>query len=66
MGRTRDPFKEIVYIKGIFHERMGPMKERNGKDLTETETIRKRSQKYTELYKKGIMIKITMMVWSHT
>ena len=32
---------------------MGPMKERNGKDLTETETIRKRSQKYTELYKKS-------------
>ena len=53
MGRTRDLFKEIVYIKRTFHARMGLIKERNGKDLTETEKIKDRSQKYTELYKKG-------------
>ena len=60
MGKTRDLFKKIRDIKGIFHARMGTIKDRNGKDLTEKEEIKKRWQKYTrsscigELYKKGL------------
>ena len=38
-------------IKGTFHARMGMIKDRNGKDLTEAEEIKKRWQEYTELYK---------------
>ena len=45
---------------------MGTIKDRNGKDLTEAEDIKKRQREYTELYKKGFMIQITMMVWSLT
>ena len=39
-------------IKGTFHTRMGTITDRNGKDLTEAEDIKKRWQEYTELYKK--------------
>ena len=52
MGKTRDLIKKIGDIKGIFHARMSTIKDRNGKDLTEAEKI-KRWQEYTELYKKG-------------
>ena len=53
MGKTRDVFKKIGGIKGIFHTRMGMIKGRNGKDLTEAEDIKKTWQVYTEeLYKK--------------
>ena len=53
MGRTRDLFKKIGDNKGTFHARMGTIKDRNDKDLTEQ--IKKRWQKYTEeLYKKGL------------
>ena len=53
MGKIRDLFKKIGGIKGTFHERMGTTKDRNGKDLTEAEEIKKRWQEYTEeLYKK--------------
>ena len=48
MGKTRDLFKKIGDIKGTFHERMGIIKDRNGKDLTEAEEIKKRWQEYTE------------------
>ena len=41
-------------IKGTFHARMGRIKDRNGKDVTEAEEIKKRWQEYTELYKKGL------------
>ena len=52
MGKTRDIFKKIRDTKGIFHEKMGTIKDRNGMDLTEAEDIRKRRQEYTEeLYK---------------
>ena len=52
MGKTRDLFKKIGEIKGIFHVRMGKIKDRNGKCLTEAEEIKKRWQEYTkELYK---------------
>ena len=53
MGKTRDLFKKIGDIKGIFHTRMGTIKDRNGKDLTEAEDTKKRWQEYMEeLYKK--------------
>ena len=42
MGKTRDLFKKIGNIKGVFHARMGTIKDRNGKDLTEAEDIKKR------------------------
>ena len=42
MGKTTDLFKKIRDTKGIFHTRMGTLKDRNGKDLTETEEIKKR------------------------
>ena len=54
MGKTRDLFKKIGDIKGIFHARMGMIKGRDGKDLTEEEDIKKRWQEYTELYKKDL------------
>ena len=55
MGKTRDLFKKIGGNKGTFHARMSTIKDRNGKDLTEAEEIKKRWQEYTEkLYKKGL------------
>ena len=55
MGKTRDFFKKIRDTKGIFHAKMGTIKDRNGMDLTEAETIKKRWQEYTEeLYKKDL------------
>ena len=42
MGKTRDPFKKIRDTKGIFHAKMGSIKDRNGMDLTEAEDIKKR------------------------
>ena len=52
MGKTRDLFKKLGDTKGTFHAKMSPIKNRNGKDLTEAEEI-KRWQEYTEeLYKK--------------
>ena len=42
MGKTRVLFKKIRDTKGIFHAKMGSIKDRNGKDLTEAEDIRKR------------------------
>ena len=48
MGKTRDLFKKIRDTKGIFHAKMGSIKDRNGMDLTETEDIKKRWQEYTE------------------
>ena len=44
MGKTRDLFKKIKYTKGIFHEKMGTIKDRGGMDLTEAEDIKKRWQ----------------------
>ena len=54
MRKTRNLFKKIRDTKGIFHAKMGSIKDRNGMDLTETENI-KRWQEYTEkLYKKDL------------
>ena len=55
MGKTRDLFKKIRDTKGTFHATMVLIKDRNGKDLTETEDIKKRWQEHTEeLYKKHL------------
>ena len=55
MGKKRDLFKKIGSIKGISHARIGIIKNRNGKDLTEAEKIKKRQQECTEeLYKKDL------------
>ena len=54
MGKSRD-LKKIRDTKGTFHAKMGSIKNRNGRDLTETEDIKKRWQEYTEeLHKKDI------------
>ena len=47
-GKTRDLFKKIRHTKGIFHAKMGSIKDRNGMGLTEAEDIKKRWQEYTE------------------
>ena len=52
MCKTRDLFKRITDIKGQFHERMGMIKDRNGKELTEAEDVKMRQQEYIELYEK--------------
>ena len=53
MGMTRDLFKKIRDTKGRFHTKMGSINDRNGRDLTEAEEIKKRWKEYTEeLYKK--------------
>ena len=49
MGKTRDLFKKIRDTKGIFHAKMGSIKDRNSLDLTEADDIKKRWQEYTEL-----------------
>ena len=55
MGKTIDLFKKTRVIKGTFHARMDMIKDRNGKNLTEAEEIKKTCQEYTEeLYKKGL------------
>ena len=55
MGKIRGLFKKIRDTKGIFHAKMGSIKDRNGRDLTEAEDIKKRWQEYTEeLYKKDL------------
>ena len=55
MGNTRDLFKKIRDTKGTFHAKKGSIKDRNGRDLTEAEDIKKRWQEYTEeLYTKEL------------
>ena len=55
MGKTRDLFKKISATKGTFHTKIGTIKDKNNKDLTEAEEIKKRWQEYTEeLYKKAL------------
>ena len=54
MGKTRDLFKKIRDTKGTFHAKMGSIKDRNGRDLTEAENTKKRWQEYTKLYKKDL------------
>ena len=62
MGKSRDFFKKITDTKGIFHAKMGTIKD--SMDLTEAEDIKKKQQEYTEeLHKKNIfMTQIITMV----
>ena len=54
-GKTRYLSKKLRDTKGTFHAKMGSIKDRNGRDLTEAEDIKKRWQEYTEeLYKKDL------------
>ena len=67
MGKTKDLLKKIGDFKGTSHGRMGMIKDRNYKYLTEAEDIKNRWQEYTEkLYTKILMIKITTIVWPLT
>ena len=59
--RLGDLFKKIRDNKGTFHVKMGTIKDRNGMDLTEAEDIKKRWEEYTELYKKDLKVKITVV-----
>ena len=52
MGKTRDLFKKIRDTKGTFHAKMGPIKDRNGMDLTEAEDIKNRWQEYRRTIQK--------------
>ena len=52
MGKTRDLFKKIRDTKGIFHAKMGSIKDRNGTDLIEAEDIKRWQEYIEELYKK--------------
>ena len=55
MGKTRDIFKKIKDNRGIFHAKIGTIKDRNGMDLTEAEDTKNKWQEYTEeLYKKDL------------
>ena len=55
MGKTRDDYKKIRDTKGTFHAKMGSIKDRNDRDLTEAEDIKNRWQEYTEeLYRKDL------------
>ena len=63
MGKTGDLFKKIRDTKGIFHAKMGSIKDRNAMDLTEAEDIKKRWKEYTKNCTKKIFItKIITMV----
>ena len=71
MGKTRDLFKKIRDTKGIFHAKMGTIKDKNGMDLIEAEDIKKRWQEYTEeLYRKDLHIPDkddgVIIIWSQT
>ena len=61
IGKTRDLFKKVRDTTGIFHARMGTIKDRNGMDLKETENIKKRWQQYTEeLYKRDLQASLSI------
>ena len=64
MGKTRDLFKKMRATKGIFHAKMGTIKERNGMDLTEAEDIFKKVARIHRrtIQKKIFLTRITMMV----
>ena len=66
MGKTRDLFKKIENTKGTFHARMGMKKDRNGKDLTEAEEIKKGGKNTQKNYEKVLITQIITMMWSLT
>ena len=56
MGKTRDRFEKITDTKGTFHAKMGLIKDRNGRNLTEAEDIKKRWQEYQKNCTKKIFM----------
>ena len=62
MGKTRDLFKKIRDTKGTFHAKKGTIKDRNARDLTEAEDIKKWQEYTEELYKKELHDVDNMMV----
>ena len=67
MGKARGLFRKIRDTKGTFHTEIGTIKDKNGKDLTEAEDIKKRWQEHTEeLYKKALSDQLATMGWSLT
>ena len=63
IGKTTDLLKKIRDTKGTFHAKMGSIRNRNGRDLTEAEDTKKRWKEYTEeLYKKIFTTQIITMV----
>ena len=65
IGKNRDLFKKIRDTKGIFHAKMGTIKDRNGMDLTEQKILRRGGKNTQKNYtKKVLMTGITMIVWS--
>ena len=67
MGKTRDLFKKIRDTNGIFHVKMGTIKDRNSIDLTEAEDIKRGGKNTQKNYiKKIFMTQIITMVWSLT
>ena len=62
MGKTRDLFKKIRDTKGIFHAKMGSIKDRNGMDLTEQKILRRDGKNKQNYTKKIFMTQITMIV----
>ena len=62
MGKTKDLFKKIRDNKGTFHAKMGSIKDRNSRDLTEAEDTKKRWQEYTENYTEKIFTTLITMV----
>ena len=67
MGKTRDLFKKIRDAKGTFHAMMGSIKDRNGRDLTEAEDIKKGGKNTQKNCTKQIfMTQLITMVWLFT
>ena len=62
MGKTRDCYKKIRNTKGIFHVKMGSIKDRNGMDLAEAEDIKRRQENRRTIKKKIFTTQINMMV----
>ena len=62
-GKTRDLFKKTGDTKGILHAKIGTIKDRNGKDLTEAEEIKKRLQEYR---KKTVSVQFSCLVVSNS
>ena len=66
MGKIKDLFRKIGDIKGTFHARMGSIKDKNGKDLTNKRLRRGLKSTHKNCNNKVLMTLITMMVWSLT
>ena len=62
MGKIKDLLKKTGDNKWTFHAKTGTIKNRNGKDLTEAEEVKKTWQEYTELFKKVLMTQITTTI----